>query len=528
MVEKLLMDEIVFITSNNIKLVHVRYIARGYDIFISKQKNYGIGYNEPIVRDRRELLEKSIKDARLRWKKNVSSSEEKFFFIEDTSVNIPCLAEKGEEFPGVNVKYWMKKNDFFSIDSDIKKAGNNRTAIVRSDVVLVLSKKIEEKLGKPYIIFTSEIKGRVSEDEYSIKTQPYYSWLDDKSFNKWFIPDSCELPLSALPIIQANNFDFRSEAVLRMFKFLESYNLVQKKKLKSQPSIQLGFFLPSIFIITGPTCAGKTTIAEYLSNNFNYYHLEASDFMNVRFLEHHGPNSQIDIADFAEKALKVDSGIVVDQINRNLKLHLGVPKVITGLRSPLEIDNFLRKYDNEFQVQIIYIEANFDQRYKRSLIRRRGGIKFSKEDFKLRDEQQSRMGLDKIAANFNENEIENNTTKTDYYNRFLKKFGDRIFDKNNDLSVEKTKVEIGLEEIIILSLARNNSTSYYTTTQISHLIAKFYPQNRKNKNNVSRYFNQNFYPYYKVNLYKGKKVFRLSQTGISKAKYLSRNYKSNE
>src|SRR5258706_10070499 len=110
------MFEIVFITSNNEKLAHARYLCRNYDVFISKQKQYGIGYNEPRVPEKNKLLEESFKDAYQRWKKSVSNPDEKFFFIEDTSVSILALSTDEVEVPGTDIKYWMKENDFSKVD----------------------------------------------------------------------------------------------------------------------------------------------------------------------------------------------------------------------------------------------------------------------------------------------------------------------------------------------------------------------------------------------------------------------------
>ncbi|MBA4312611.1 MAG: hypothetical protein C0417_08270 [Chlorobiaceae bacterium] len=518
------MNEIVFVTSNNEKLANVRYLSRNYDVFIAKQKYYGVGYKEPRVCDRQELFDKSIQDARDRWQKYVSGAEEKIFFIEDTSVNIPALAKGDKEFPGLEIKYWMKENDFYSIDQQLKNAGNNRKAIVRSDVALVFSSSLEKRIGKPYEIFTSQVEGKIVDEEINIKTQPYYCWLNDKTFNKWFVPDTCQMPLSALPIEVADKYDFRKGSILNMLTFLEQQGIIKKKSYRSSPNIQLSFFLPPVFIITGPTCAGKTTIAEYLLKEFNYYHLEASDFMYVRYREHHGTNSLIKIADFAERALLIDPGVVVDQINRILKQNTGIPKVITGLRSPNEIEEFIKKYDNEFPIEVIYIDASFENRYIRNRIRNRDQEAISREDFKLLDDQQQRMGLSSILSTYNGNVVENNSSKRDYYKTFLDKYRDKI-SKRSDKAILGRKLDLlslgkNLEDIIILSLYRSDNKIYYTTTQISHLIENHFSTIVKNKNNISRYFNQNYYPYYDIIKEKGKNLYRLSQTGLSRARLL--------
>src|SRR5689334_9472668 len=113
------MLEVIFLTSNNVKLAHARYLCREYTIEISKQKYYGISYEEPRIQDRALLLQQSIADAEERLRKYSPRRKDQFFFIEDTSLIIHSLSENGE-FPGVEVKYWMKENDFASIDKALK------------------------------------------------------------------------------------------------------------------------------------------------------------------------------------------------------------------------------------------------------------------------------------------------------------------------------------------------------------------------------------------------------------------------
>ena len=68
------MTDITFITSNQTKVAHARYLCKGYDVNILQYKKlfYGVGYNEPRIYDRRELLQRSFDDALRRWEKNVA------------------------------------------------------------------------------------------------------------------------------------------------------------------------------------------------------------------------------------------------------------------------------------------------------------------------------------------------------------------------------------------------------------------------------------------------------------------------
>jgi len=58
-----------------------------------------------------------------------------------------------------------------------------------------------------------------------------------------------------------------------------------------------------------------------------------------------------------------------------------------------------------------------------------------------------------------------------------------------------------LEKAIFIVLAieyRKNESIYFTTTEMSHLINNTFIDFKKDKNNISRYFNQAYYPYYEI------------------------------
>ena len=101
------MTDLTFVTSNQTKLAHARYLCRDYHVNILSYKKfyYGIGYDEPRIYDRKQLLTASFYDAAARWKRNVSGSEGRIFFIEDTSMRLDALSDDENERPGVDVKY---------------------------------------------------------------------------------------------------------------------------------------------------------------------------------------------------------------------------------------------------------------------------------------------------------------------------------------------------------------------------------------------------------------------------------------
>ena len=147
------MTDITFITSNLTKLAHARYLCKNYQVNILHYKKffYGVGYEEPRIYDRKQLLAESFKDAVARWKKNVTERDNRLFFIEDTSVKIDALSESENEVPGVDVKYWMRKINFNLLDQELRKKGNNRKCSVTSHVMLFLTEELKKTLGVCFI-----------------------------------------------------------------------------------------------------------------------------------------------------------------------------------------------------------------------------------------------------------------------------------------------------------------------------------------------------------------------------------------
>ncbi len=526
------MLEVIFLTSSRIKLAHARYLCRNYSIHISKQKNYGIGYIEPRIYDREELLSASIKDAYDRLK----NRDEKFFFIEDTSVIINALS-KEREVPGVDIKYWMQEHSFASIDQQLKAVGNDRSVTVRSDLVLMIPQNLGKLAGERIKRFTSFSTGKLTDKEFQISTQPLYPWLDNKSFNKWFIPDGYDTVFSLLPVEQAEECDFRKVAFNEMLSFLEKYGYIRKlsptssylsnddRKLAQQRNL----FRPDplVFLVCGPTCAGKTTLANYMSKQYSYYHIEASDYMYLSYYRSHGLGSTVPIADFAEKALLDDPSIVVDQIINDINELHNIPLVITGFRSLKEIESFIKQYRGGAQIEVNFVNADPVIRFERCKRRRRSDTKNERPDFDIADDQQLKMGLSDIQAEYPKGVILNNGTFEEYYLNFDKRYKEYLinFESPTELDNHSYEETYKLEDQIILSLFKEVDTEkYFTTTQIAKLInEEFKPrENEKSKNNVSRYFNQDFHPYFDVQLMGTKKRYRLSQTGIGRARWLLR------
>jgi inosine/xanthosine triphosphate pyrophosphatase family protein len=280
---------LLFFTTNNVKLAHARYLGEPYRVKIEgfRQKTYHASYNEPRIPSRADLLKQSYESAIEQAKKAHIDTSKRLFFLEDTSVIISAFSTR-QEVPGVDVKYWMARQTFNALDEMLRKNGNNRKVFVRSDMLLHIPDAYRAKWGvsDSYIIFTGTQSGSVTETEHKIETNLVYPWLDNKTFNKWFMPDGVSVPLSLLPIDDANRYDFRHKAFVKMMDFLNHNGAF------TEPGSQMNLSLRGtpLLIVCGFTCAGKTTISQYLLKAHGYRHIEASDFMYLNFYLRHDPS----------------------------------------------------------------------------------------------------------------------------------------------------------------------------------------------------------------------------------------------
>jgi dephospho-CoA kinase/inosine/xanthosine triphosphate pyrophosphatase family protein len=521
------MLDIYFITSSRAKIEHAKFLCKDFSINILRQKQYGIGYLEPRILNRKQLLEESIHDAINRLKKVTNSFGELFVLIEDTSIIIDALSSTDNEYPGVEAKFWMEQTKFNDLDVLLKSKGNNRKVTVRSDLILFLPEKLQVTVNHEFLHFTSISNGTIAKKEYEFTTQELYPWLSNRTFNKWFVPEGESLPISLLAIEKADLHDFRKGAFKEMLTFLQAHQLIKPNPKNRLLYKQLNLFNLSLFIVCGKSCAGKTTISDFLTLKYGFYHIEASDFMYLSYYEKHGPKSEVKIAEFALKALKENPSIVVDQIIRHLakiKKGLSFPIVISGFRSPEEIENFKLKYTGKLDIVDIFIDANQELRFERCIMRGRNDKVKTIEDFQEIDKQQEEMGLLGIKQQIQaENIIANNGSMREYYKNFENRYSETL----EYLRKPKTKNVISksgkLEHAILLSMAKHRE-EFLTTTEITHLVnSNIKDEKKKQKDNISRYFNQKYYPYFEIMLSEnGKLKYKLSQTGFSLSQLLTK------
>ena len=509
-------------------MAHARYLAEQFSLKIVwfRQKTYHANYSEPRITTRKKLLRSSYESALEQARKAGINTSKRLFFLEDTSVVIDALSNSRKQVPGVDVKYWMQGRSFSSLDDLLKKRGGNRKVTVQSDIVLHVPEFYKPRWGldNQYIVFTGHQEGTISEKEHSIETNPVFPWLDNKTFNKWFVPTGESLPISLLPIKQANKYDFRRHAFTQMAEFL----LEKRVFPNDYKQTSLNLDIPPTLIVSGFTCAGKTTISQYLIRKYGYIHIEASDFMYLNYYLMHDINPEIDIGAFAEEALREKPEIAAEKIAEYMEEIITLPTVISGFRSIEEIEWLKHYFEQTKKFEVIFIEANEGIRHKRFNIRDRSGTKLSLNVFKTRDKQQARMGLNKISAGPNIKTIKNEGSRNDFYIAFKKATMPMAkalprwkidFSKFQEFS-QPLKLEDSICVALLSKWKDSEDRNFYTTTQIARIIENLFPKLKpKHKDNVSRYFNRDFYAFYEIeaNADEAIRKYRLSNTGYGKA-----------
>ncbi|MBV7417173.1 AAA family ATPase [Comamonas sp. CMM03] len=526
------MIEVVFFSTNRSKLAHFRYLGEKVGVRVKgfHETTYYASYNEPKIDDRSELLKLSYESALEQWLKRqgANADDHSTFFFEDTSVVIEALS-KDTEVPGVNVKYWMRDMTFEKLDTLLKRAGNNRKVIVRSDIVMHLPQRWRTLLNTTdrYLSVVGESHGVIADCERKIQPNLVYPWLDDKTFNKWFVPVGASGPISMLDIKEADLSDFRARAFEKITSVLHGkLSFLANRDEPGADQLQIPGIAtyPSIFVICGPSCAGKSTTANWMRDKYELLHIEASDFMYKAFWERHGPNPGVSIGNFAEAALQTQPGIVAQPIAHFLREIGTSGAVITGFRSTKEVEIFQQEVGSDIELALMYLDASAPIRLKRALERGRDGV--TPEKFVKRDEQEVRMGVSGIAELPNVERQNNEGSLRELYAAVRTRYREalRVYTSDKERRTQRQQLQRDQLEGLILRtlLAERPMEKWLTTTEIAAALNRRFNE-VKSKNNVSRYFNQEFHPYYELRFRErdGKRTgvleYRLSATGISRA-----------
>ena len=486
-----------------------------------REKHFYGSYHEPRIDDRETLLRESYESALEQWRRRTAADDLGFFILEDTSVRIDALSME-IEVPGVHVKYWMKGKTLPKLNRLINRAGGIRTATVRSDIVLHIPDKFRQalSLGDKFLWFFGETKGAIVERERDLESNLLYPWLDNRTFNKWFVPEGFSEPISALPIVHADTVDFRFRAFEQVAAFLKNIGFAESSNapVGYQLSIPIVPKPPPVIVICGYSCAGKTLLSQWLRDEHGYMHFEASDFMYQEYWRRHGITGGTKIGNFASSALSQDPSIVPRSIAAHIETKGHSRVVVSGFRSPDEVDHLERLLPSR-DIQLIFLEAPQPIRFSRAVSRGREEVTLDR--FRERDNAEEVMGLEKIRRKTGATVLQNLESVDSLYSRFRAKFGDLLAVSSHQDEVSGQEQARELENVILLALHQTGPQSSYTTAEIAQLVAQLFGV-KKSKNNISRYFYQDFHPYFEVTVEKGRNKYRLSNTGHSAAIRLRR------
>jgi dephospho-CoA kinase/inosine/xanthosine triphosphate pyrophosphatase family protein len=320
-------------------------------------------------------------------------------FIEDTSLRLEAFSSSIVDSPGMRVKHWFEATTFEQCDAAIKSHGGDRRAIVKSDIALKIP-----GVKRP-VFFHGESSGSVATTAPEFSINPQYPWLTPHTFNGWFIPDGCFAPLGALEVEEAFAHDFRIRAFEKLIERLEEYSGVlnlpgsayRRRRTLRTPRYET----PSLFatsserpsatlLVVGRTCAGKTTLAEYISGHHGMTHIEASSV--VRSLGE--PRLDTDDSggfDYAMRVLNTKGRAVVAQtIVERYGGDLERPVVISGLRDIEEVKYMKESIPGSM---VVLVEAPERTRFERHIRRGRQGAETRLLDFRKRDRRQDEFGL---------------------------------------------------------------------------------------------------------------------------------------
>ena len=170
----------------------------------------------------------------------------------------------------------------------------------------------------------------------------------------------------------------------------------------------------------------------------------------------------------------------------------------------------------------------YEERFRRWKLRKRDVEQYTEKRFKDIDVIQEKMGVNGVKNMSSVMTIDNNVDGLlNYFKAFRKQFLQKsekdVFKINkNDIK----SIRISLEKAILITLAieyQKDESKSFTTTEISHLINRYFKAVEKNKNNVSRYFNQSYYVYYEVKFENKKNRYKISPIGYSEAMMILRN-----
>lgn len=396
---------VYFYTSNTDKYLQAKLVFQKAGLslrnFVSRTKPYFENYDK----SKTELLELAVAE--------VTSyiGHASLVFIEDTSLRIDALSDEGD-VPGLQVKEWFQATTFSELNALLE--GKSRACTVKSDIALHVP-----GLDRPVLTF-GHTKGTIAESEPAFQADRVHPWLTPASFNGWFIPDGASKPLGAMTVEESWQYDFRIKALTELLRKLEliafGLNLPPSayRRLPVAGTQNVSLFPTPVMLVVGPTCAGKTTFAEYVEVKYGAQHVEASSIMRVLANEYRVQGAT-DFARAIELMRTYGEDIIAKRILSMIDQTPGAVTVVSGFRTLAEVAFFRSSLRD---VKIVQIRATPRTRFFRYLQRERSeDRKRNYDQFLELDDEQRSFGLLEIVDDVADVTIENEGTIEDYHVR---------------------------------------------------------------------------------------------------------------
>lgn len=403
---------VFFYTSNLAKFLQARVVFDRSGLVLQHFRSKNDPYTEDYSVGKEILLERAIQEI------IGSVGANSLFFVEDTSLRLESMSTPPEDFPGLTVKEWFAQTSFENLDRALKDKGNDRRAVVKSDIALHVP-----GLNHP-VFFHGDTEGVVADSPPTFQENSQYPWLTPASFNGWFVPDGCKKRLGEMSLEESWQYDFRNRCLQALIERLEEYTAlinipgpyyVRRTPSASPEQLKFSAFEPTrtALMVVGHTCAGKTTFGEYAAHHHDLLYIEASAIL--RIIEDKAGIT--DPAPFiaAKNTLETFGTDVVAR--KILELYGGQLErgfVITGFRTIEEVEVIRTHFSD---VRVVLVEASERTRFQRHIERVRTPQIRSIEEFRKLDEQQWSFGLLRVAEEFADIRVVNEDSLEEYGER---------------------------------------------------------------------------------------------------------------
>lgn len=392
---------IYFETGSIAKFEHAELVFRRLGLPILRSRSDHADGIEDYYGGVQQLIEQKLRD--------VSLGRQNVYFVEDTYVRINALSDPtnatplGAEWaastvPGLKTKEWFESLTFQELNSQLSSKGGDRSASVYSTVGLHVPGISNLQ------IFSGSTAGCIAaRPGEGLRANEEFLWLDPNSFNGWFIPEGEDVPLSDLHLEHSLDVDFRVTALLGLADKLEEYMAVlnlpsvsvelipHRQRVAQQPQL-FPTRRPPIAVI-GLTCAGKTTLGQFLSE-YGYEHIEASSVLRNLQGNDLAPNSRVGYFQAITTLSERGWDTIARRAVRLYEPFIESGICITGLRTVEELNFLARMFPD---LVVVLLEAPSQIRYERYMYRDRVGDEASLTRFREREREHANFGLVSVS-----------------------------------------------------------------------------------------------------------------------------------